>query len=134
MRYPKYIYIVISMSVMSCIFIVKNFYIIRSINEKQDQLIKIDRKFNSLNIKKETSYSDTINSLKNIEGIKILSFMNNDKGYIAVASIKLKDSNKIKDTFQKIKMIKNFNSIDSIKIDNYTNKNLSQVININFSK
>ncbi|MBV4418623.1 hypothetical protein KM800_04675 [Clostridium tyrobutyricum] len=134
MRYSKYTYIVISMSVMSCIFIVKNFYITRSINAKQDQLIKIERKFNSLNIKKETSYSDTINSLKNIEGIKILSFMNNDKGYIAVASIELKDSNKIKDTFQKIKMIKNFYCIDSIKIDNYTNKNLSQVININFSK
>ncbi|ANP69775.1 hypothetical protein GTH52_02785 [Clostridium tyrobutyricum] len=134
MKYSKYIYIIISMSVLCFIFIVKNFYIIRSINEKQDELIRIERKFNRLNIKKETSYSDTINSLKNIEGIKILSFMNNNKGYIAVASITLKDSNKVKNTFEKIKMIKNFYCVDSIKVDTYTDKNLGHIININFSK
>lgn len=131
----KYKFIIVILLFIGIILAAKSLIIIKNVNTKEIEVNNIDKKPNKEYVTKRIEYSEIINSLKEINQIKILSFNNEKVKDIIAINVEITDnSDNIQNIFNKIKKMKGFYSIDSIKIDDYKDKTLKILLNINFTK
>lgn len=135
----KYKFAIVVLSIICVIMAVESLIIIKNVNTRKTQLSGIDNKLNKKYINKKIQYNEIINSLNEMNNVKILDFNNDKVKDIITINLEIIDNKKnIQNDFTKIEKIKGFYNIASIKTGDYKDENKDGTfkiqLSVNFTK